>query len=168
MDPVRVLDAWRPTAPRSTNGSDNRSAIRYRAVIDQFDVESNKRYAADPNGATKCNIFAWDVTRAMAAEIPHWRFKDELNANAIFDWLSGEGTDYGWHWCTDSIARQRALEGFPTVVAWKNPVGVGHIAVVIPSKEPGVRIAQAGGANFADRSVVAGFGSRIVRYFTHD
>jgi len=170
MDPVRVLDAWRPTAPKITNGSDGRSAARYLAVVKQFDVEENKRYKPSPTGATACNIYCTDVTAAMAAPIPHWLFKTELNANATVDWLLASphgGSDYGWMECSSIEAHNAANNGFPTVVAWKNPTGIGHIAVVIPSSQPGVRIAQAGGANFFDRGVVAGFGTRVVRYFTH-
>ena len=51
--------------------SGNRSAANYNAVLDQFSVGNNPRYARR-NGNTYCNIFVWDATRAMGAEIPHW------------------------------------------------------------------------------------------------
>ena len=52
-----------------------------RLIVKQFDVERNPRYARSV-GATWCNIFLWDVTRALCPPIdldkpvgeavPHW------------------------------------------------------------------------------------------------
>ena len=65
-----------------TNDVGNRSAYHYFKVIEQFEVESSPRY--EPGKKTYCNIFAWDVTRAMGAEIPHWLIKgDKTGASAV-------------------------------------------------------------------------------------
>ena len=63
-------EAWKPSFASITSSAGSRSAAQYRKVIDQFNVESNKRYTPGEN--TYCNIFIWDVTRAMNAEIPHY------------------------------------------------------------------------------------------------
>lgn len=53
-----------------------RSREIYTNIIDQFAdyLESHPRYAAEVTGQrrTFCNIFAWDVSRAMNAELAHW------------------------------------------------------------------------------------------------
>ena len=60
-----------PTTPPVQSDASNRSVAIYNNVINQFAVGVNPRYQPSTN-ATYCNIFAWDVTRAMNAEIPHW------------------------------------------------------------------------------------------------
>jgi hypothetical protein len=143
----------------------NRSAALYNNVIAQFKVASNPRYAVTESGSTYCNIFMWDVTRAMGAEIPHYvdpntlearSYPDvtgarELNANGIYDWLSKKGGEYGWKRVTAAQAQALANEGRPVVTAWKNTTGGhGHVQVVVPSMDGaynenrGVAIAQAG------------------------
>lgn len=183
---IVVKDSFRPTNPPLTNGSDNRSPEKYLAVVRQFEVELNPRYTPGHQGGseTYCNIFLWDVTKAMSCEVPHWVDADgeptgvgrgkELNANAIFDWLVGEGFEHGWRRCTQAEAIERPLAGFPTIVVWKNPKGIGHVAVCIPSEEDKYRgttvpvIAQAGKTNFSSGLVTKGFGDRSLTYYTHD
>lgn len=182
MDMLQLTDASKPSYAPLTNGSDNRGPAQYLAVVKQFGVESNPRYTPR-GGNTFCNIFLWDVTRHMSCEIPHWyvaysktpegkvtALGNEYNANAVCDWLNGKWSqEYGWKSVIDGVnAMARANLGFPTVVAWKNPNGVGHVGVVIPGTQPGVRIAQAGATNFVDGDVTRGFGHRPVAYFTHD
>jgi len=152
--------------PSVTSTVYNRSAALYRAVIDQFSVETNPRYAVNKRGKndTYCNIFMWDVTRAMGAEIPHYVNPDtlepmyypnvkgarELNANGIYDWLGKVGGQYGWVQVTAEQAQNLANQGKPVVTAMRNNSGHGHVQVVCPSKdgvydpERGVTIAQAG------------------------
>jgi len=160
------------TAP-ITNDTGHRSAYDYAKVINQFEVEESERYR--PGDDTYCNIFAWDVTRAMGAEIPHWVLKqdrgssavdkdgefaveiskrDELNVNATVKWLKEYGERNGWRRVDARMAQQMAAEGHPAVAVWANPRGGhGHIAMVRPGSVPhetsrgpkGVAIAQAGG-----------------------
>lgn len=182
---ILVRDSFRPTNPALTNGSDNRRWSRYQAVIDQFEVEHNPRYTADHQGKgeTYCNIFLWDVTKAMSCEVPHWIDAEgeptgvgrgkELNANAVFDWLAGEGFDHGWKRCTATEAVTGPLNGFPTIVVWKNPLGIGHIAVCVPTKteDKGSSIpyiAQAGKTNFSYGLITKGFGDRSLTFYIHD
>ena len=175
-DGIHVLEAWLPTSPTMTNGPGDRNPDKYLAIIRQFDIVGNPRYTPR-NGTTFCNIFLWDVTKAMGAEIPHWvingvpdstRKGKELNANAVCDWLNtAPGKNQGWVPCSAGEAVANAKLGCPAIVTWKNPTGIGHVGVVIPSLFPGVRIAQAGGTNFFDGDVTKGFGTRAVSYFKH-
>lgn len=157
--------SWLPSNPSLTNHVGERSARAYANVIDQFGVETNERYRVNKNGTgdTYCNIFAWDVTRAMGAEIPHFinaatgvpmasagANVKELDANGVNDWLNSYGATYGWRKATPEEAQQYANAGMPAVTSWKNPSGHGHLQVVRPSADGtydqtrGVAIAQAG------------------------
>lgn len=164
---VTPYDASKAVTPSITSSPGARSAVQYRGVINQFDVENNPRYMVNKNGDndTYCNIFLWDVTRAMNAEIPHYvdpktlearSYPDvsgaqELNANGIYDWLGKKGSEYGWVRVSAEQAQQYANRGMPVVTAWKNEAGAhGHVQVVCPSEDGrydasrGVMIAQAG------------------------
>lgn len=159
-------ESWKPVYPPITNAAGARSAANYRAVINQFDVENNRRYAVNKlgNGDTYCNIFVWDVTRAMGAEIPYLvdaqtgearSFSDTsgayyMTANRMSDWLAKYGAQNGWKRVSAQEAQQYANQGHPAVAVWKNPNGHGHVQVVCPSADgtydaqKGVTIAQAG------------------------
>ena len=160
------FSASKPASPAVTSQKGARDPNVYRNVIDQFQVETNPRYAVNKRGKndTYCNIFLWDVTKAMGAEIPHYvdpqtlearTYQDsgtkELNANGIYDWLGKKGPDYGWVQVTPEQAQQYANQGLPVVTAWKNQEGGhGHVQVVCPSADGtyqasrGVTVAQAG------------------------
>ncbi len=187
-DGIHVLESYKPTNPKITNTADDRSADNYLAVVKQFDVENNHRYTPDHagHGETYCNIFLWDVTKAMNAEIPHWADSStgyptpmgkgvELNANAVVNWLvkdtsanTVEAESHGWREIPEPEAAIAASAGRPTVAVWRNPVGIGHVAMVIPSSEKGTRLAAAGTHCYADCSVQQSFGGRNVRYFYHE
>lgn len=164
---TKNANGWEPSQAVLTNGSDNRSPTAYRAVVEQFDVTYNPRYVKR-DGKTFCNIFLWDVTRALACEIPHWWGTRELNANDIAIWLTAHGADFGWKRITtaESAAKKAAL-GFPTVAAWHNVGGTGHVAVVIPGKDR-ISIAQAGAFNLWDEPLEKGFGTARPIFYSHD
>lgn len=157
--------SWIASNPPLTNHVGNRSAGTYRSVIEQFNVENNERYRVGKvNGSdTYCNIFAWDVTRAMGAEIPHYVYEStgepaqaggagisEQTANDVNDWLNIYGAKYGWKKVAAEEAQYYANQGMPAVTSWKNRNGHGHLQVVSPSMngeynaDKGVAIAQAG------------------------
>ena len=174
--------------PSIMSNAANRSASLYRSVIDQFSVETNPRYAIR-NGSTYCNIFMWDVTRAMGAEIPHYidpktqapryypdvKGASQMNANATYNWLHEHGSDYGWYEVTPEQAQVLANQGHPAVTAYKNPGGHGHVQVVCPSQDGrydakrGVTIAQAGRHfyNYAPITKVYNKSLPKVSYFAH-
>jgi hypothetical protein len=171
---VRIIPLYTNTRMRSTEA--------YRAVIDIFDVENAARYKKS-GGKTYCNIFVWDVTYAMGAEIPHYldpktgvpqlsfsEGNQYQNAPRMFDWLRDYGAGYGWNETSSINAIERANTGYPTVAVWKS-AGDGHIAMVVPQKneDTGVMIAQAGAANYNHASLNKGFGSnKTPLYYTHD
>ena len=167
---------WNVTAPL-TGGTTNRSASLLNRIVDQFDVEHTLRYVPR-GGTTFCNVFLNDVTRALACEINHLEIgaggPKELDANKMIEWVTGPtGRRHGWTECRDAAAARSAADrGFPTVVTWYNPKGIGHVAMAVPApldapSDGRVYIAQAGASNFRCGLVSRGFGSLPVRYFTH-
>ena len=98
------------------NNAANRSAAKYDAVLDYFNVGNRKRdqpasllenaryrpvfNQEKKRWSTWCNIYMHDVTRAMWASVPHWvqqRGKwNELSANSTFDWFLSAGRSSGW------------------------------------------------------------------------
>jgi hypothetical protein len=155
------VEHWRPTTPIVTSDLSDRSPERYRSVINQFRVESAERYRPFRNGSTYCNIFVWDVTRAMGAEIPMYtdpatgapRFYPDIRgarsmgAIAMCDWLEKHGPAHGWREVDAETAQLHANEGRPAVTSAGS---LGHVQMVCPSRDGlfdpirGVSIAQAG------------------------
>lgn len=152
-----------------TNAPGDRSPERLRAVLAQFGVLTSARYR--PRAPlTWCNIFAWDATRALGCEIPHFvgerPHRRELNANGICEWLVTAGPQHGWREVSVRAAEMEAAQGHPVVLAWRSPDPrkSGHVAMMLP----GGTIAQAGKRNLFDAPVEAGFGRHAPRFFAHD
>jgi hypothetical protein len=168
--PARECTSTRASAcvdpPLTNSAGAGRDPNTYAQVINQFGVGDNPRYARR-NGNTYCNIFAWDVTRAMGAELPHWRRHDgtpaqpfergayEMNANGTAQWLNQHGERYGWRRVSAAEAQAHANSGAPCVAIKENPGAIGHVAVVRPGEmtDRGPCIAQAGGRNFNEGHV---------------
>jgi len=178
--PVLPAEQWRPATPVLRSTPDARSPEQLRAVARQFDVEHAARYQPG-GGKTWCNIFLWDVTSALGAEIPHWvNFGGgpaepghgmEQSANSVVRWLQDVGGAHGWVEVDEATARADASAGRPAVAVWANPLPnhSGHVALVLPD-QPGVTgpvIAQAGARNYAAAPLARGFGPYKPRYFTH-
>lgn len=178
---ITPVDAWKESVPSVVNAPGARHANAYVDVVKQFDVVNNPRYKPSKLGfgETYCNIFCWDVTFALGCEIPHWvdPFGNrvavgkgkELNANATFDWLGAKGfNDLGWMVVSEKTAINRASFGFPTVVIWKNPGGIGHVAIVMPSTGAAM-ISQAGKNNLYNAALTSGFGHiQPLKFATHE
>lgn len=160
-----------------TNDSSSRSPEALRAVLAQFNVESSPRYqpkrGADGKLTTFCNIFMWDATRALMAEIPHWVGEEgdrrELNCNNTLGWLELHGPAAGWRETKDPlVAAAHASNGGPAIVIWRNPSGgPGHVAMLLPSSGTEVRIAQAGARCLFDVPLDEFGVVHGRRYFTH-
>ncbi|MFL5354695.1 peptidoglycan-binding protein [Archangium sp.] len=171
--------AWIPVDAPVRGNPSNRNANTYNEVLNQFAVGVNPRYTPR-GGNTYCNIFVWDATRAMGAEIPHWvdgagnptgvGKGRELNANATVDWLHQHGGEQGWRKVSAEEAQRLANQGHPATAVWKNPSGIGHVAMVRPGEitSQGPAIAQAGGRNFNNGHVKDSFGTRPVEYWVND
>ena len=183
---VLPVECWKPTTPAVTSSVDDRSPELYRAVIDQFRVETAQRYKPGEN--TFCNIFVWDVTSAMGAEVPHYvdtatgeaRYYPDINgatgmgAIATDDWLSRYGALYGWFEADAETAQRYANSGKPAITSAGK---LGHVQVVSPSKNGaydssrGAAIAQAGRivSNYTYLSDIYGnSGQKSVRYWVHE
>lgn len=175
-------DAWWSCTALITGGSTNRSPELLDRIIDQFDL-AHERYQPKAEG-TKCNILVWDVTRALACEIPQRELVNnqliQLNANAMYNWLNGpRAREHRWTEVAEQVARARADAGFPVVVAQYNPGGPGHMAVGRPAPHaPGgppapedgkLWIAQAGGKNLRYARVADTFLPQFPkRFFFHE
>src|SRR5215471_523769 len=170
--------------PPLRNSPGQRDPAIYSQLVNQFAVGNNPRYLPD-NGNTYCNIFAWDVSRAMGAEIPHWidsagniaapgaPHASEVNINGGINWMRSHGvTQFGFRACSPQDAQDAANQGKLAVIMWKNTgSGHGHVAVVRPGTVTtgGPEIAQAGRHNFNDGHVINGFGQLgPLEYFSHD
>ena len=184
--------AWLPASFNHTSAPERRNAATLKQVIGQFNVESATRYLPGRNNTTYCNIFVWDVTRALGCEIPHYVDKKsgaprvyphtegayELDANGVYNWLVRQGADYGWREVTPAEAQYYANAGYPAVTAWhNNGGGAGHVQIICPSQngdyDPvrGVTVAQAGSRNFAYAHINATMGADKIaqtRYFVHE
>jgi hypothetical protein len=178
---------WVPATPAVVNSSSNRSPENYNEIVRQFDVASATRYAPGRNGHTYCNIFVWDVTRALGCEVPHYidpasgapmEYPDtsganELNALAMGRWLASAGQRYGWREVTPEQAQLQANLGRPAVAVSSS---VSHISMVVPSETPyspalGVAVAQAGSivTNYSYLgNIYSDNGLKSVRYFVHE
>ena len=91
----------------------------------------------------KGNIYTWDVTLAMGAEIPHWVNGNECLVPDMKNWLSSEeGIAAGWRSATEAEAIANANTGRPTV----SLVPDKNVQVVRPQLYAGVdvMVAQAG------------------------
>jgi hypothetical protein len=155
----------------------------YSQLINQFAVGDNPRFLAGA-GKTYCNIFVWDVTRAMGAEIPHWidaagsiaapgaPDSFEININAGVTWMKNHGVSgHGWESATPEQAQAAANQGKIAVVMWKNETGGhGHTAIVRPGTldSNGPATAQAGRHNFNLGHVRLGFGGNgPLKFYVH-
>jgi hypothetical protein len=163
------------------NESGNRSVEHYNLVIDQFDVESNPRYIPR-EGKTYCNIFVWDVTRAMRAEIPHWTntlgepvshdFYGAIrkSCNSMYYWLYSLGSKYGWYKADISRAIIFASQGKPSIAIYHNPHGNGHIAIILPDQptDDGPFCAQAGKQCYRRIHLKIAFGDKTPEFWIHE
>ncbi|MDR0446653.1 MAG: hypothetical protein LBH17_06490 [Oscillospiraceae bacterium] len=178
---------WVPASPVYTNMPSERSPENYIAAVAQFDVTQAPRYAPGRNGHTYCNIFVWDVTRALGCEVPHYidpasgapmEYPDtagasELNALSMGRWLASTGKSYGWVEVSPEQAQLQANRGRPAVAVSS---AVSHISMVVPSRtdyDPrlGVAVAQAGSVvtNYSYLgNIYSDAGMKSVRYFVHE
>ena len=169
--------------PPLTNAAESRNADDYEQLINQFAVGYNPRYLPG-GGNTYCNIFVWDVTRAMDCPIPHWITKDgaiaepfaatayEININGGVNWMQAYGVpDHGWKKLDAATAQEYANAGKAAAALWQNPTGGhGHTAIVRPGAltAKGPATAQAGSINFNSGHLQDGFGNLKPLFYGHD
>lgn len=136
-----------------------------------FAVNKSPRYQpqkVDGRLITFCNIFLWDWSISMCAEIPHFVDGKEMVINATIDRLR-TGKEDGWRDCGQDDAHAMAKTGMPVIVTWYNPHrGPGHVAVVEPEKR--LTVAQAGRICGYGLSLSAAFGAQrlsSLQYWYH-
>ena len=168
-----------PASPPLRGNPAMRTAVTYDNVINEFAVASNPRYA-QRDGNTYCNIFAWDVTRAMGAEIPHWvdnaghpqpyNSGHEMDANSTNRWLNQHGPEQGWRPVSAAEAQRLANLGFPAVASIDESPDIGHIGVVRPGSDSGQgpALAQAGATNTNHSHVFDHFPRSGTQFFVND
>ena len=168
--------------PPLTNDPAHRDPAVLDQLVNQFAVGNNPRYLPT-HGNTFCNIFLWDVTRAMGNQIPHWvddvgniaqpfaHGASETNANFVVTWMETIGVPkHGWTASDPGEAQDFANLGKLAVVMFKNPAGHGHLAVVRPGTvtDKGPTTAQAGRHNFNSGHETDGFHDLPVKYFVNE
>lgn len=137
---------WKPIDPILTSSEGDRSRENYNAVIDQLWVEKNQRYT-DRDNKTFCNIFMWDVTKAMGAEIPYYvnrqtgaaeEYRPGILADAYqqsaadyYRWMNRHGAEYGWKKVSAKEGQEAANRGEPAVALYL----FGHCQVIRPFPE---------------------------------
>jgi hypothetical protein len=182
------VNGWIAATPSIVSTEEYRDPNLYRAVVSQFMVENSERYRPR-DGKTYCNIFMWDVTAAMGAEISHYtdpvtgvpRYRPDnegaiaMNAVRIDTWLSNHGRNYGWREVDAETAQYHANQGRPAVTTSGSN---GHVQVVVPSRDGGfdpvrgVTIAQAGGRLTSYAYITETYSASTlknqVRYWVHN
>jgi len=186
---IMPVEQWKPATPAIVSDSRLRSPEIYRAVIEQFQVETADRYRPFRNGNTYCNIYVWDVTRAMGAEVPLYtdpttgapryypdiKGAKSMGAIAMDKWLGTHGPAYGWREVSAEAAQMHANRGKPAVTTAGSK---GHVQIICPSRDGGydpvrgVTVAQAGRivTNYTHISSIYGSNSlnNNVRYWVCD
>lgn len=127
--------------------------------------ESSPRYQPQL-GVTACNIFLWDVTTVLGAEVPHWVGRKETRANDLVEAMTEPGGRWGYAETSPDAAQRAANAGRPVVVGWRNDAGPGHVALLLPGHAVGaMRVAQAGRVCASSMALVEAFGLRPVHFF---
>jgi len=187
------MEQWRPVEFDRINKADARSPVSLLLALAQLAVTAHLRYrptqtTTRADGKTWCNIFAWDSTRALDAEIPHWYAgsrltgdgiksqRIELMALGMIGWLRAEGERAGWILVSPEAARGAANQGRPAGVTWENKSvsaagkrAPSHIAILLPSPDGGPQlIAQAGAECLFGESIARGFGNaKPLEFWAH-
>lgn len=149
---------------------------RLKGVLADLDVERAIRYSPQPK--TKCNIYFTDIVRNMGIPAPtHWMTSGgdpakvgqgiEMSANRLTVWFRDHGGRYGWWKADEGTACSAAERGHIVAAIWQSDGRrePGHVALVLGEVEGVTRISQAGGENFRDCSLAAGFGKRACQFW---
>lgn len=138
-----------------------------------LDAVTNINPATNPDlqpgangGTTWCNKFLYLVLRQLGIVIPWAQYG--VRVNDMISWI-GAGND-GWYQVPDANTAQNiVLNGGVAIVTYFNPIpgASGHAAIILPTTDADVQIAQAGAHNYNQCSIPTGFGSLPVVFFAH-
>jgi hypothetical protein len=141
--------------PRVAGMSDEERCRDLHAIVQMLDVANSPRYLPTIKH-TYCNIYAYDVCHLAGVYLPRvwWMSKalidisrgldpgvvygktvSELTANALFDWLSEWGDEFGWQRCATVNELQDAANrgSLGVICAQRKQLSTsGHIVVVLP------------------------------------
>lgn len=162
-------DVWKAVQAPVQSREGKRTRELLEQVIRQFAVSTNPRYGEDAPGKPRAHIFAWDVSRAMGCEIPHFVGAKELTLAQTCDWLRHEGPMRGWH----RVGEYEVLEAVDKgqlVIAMPKDIKVKLLAVVAPQEPPADMKPRLTGACLKRGSGFSNmdcFGVRPVEFFTH-
>ncbi|MEW6430282.1 MAG: hypothetical protein AB1730_02135 [Myxococcota bacterium] len=162
-------DVWKAVQAPVQSREGKRSRELLEQVIRQFAVSTNPRYGEDAPGKPRAHIFAWDVSRAMGCEIPHFVGAKELTLAQTCDWLRHEGPMRGWHRVGEYDVLDAVNRG-QLVIALPKDIKVKLLAVVAPQEPaPDGKPRLTGaclkrGYGFTPQEC---FGVRPVEFFTH-
>lgn len=142
-------------------------------VVNNFAFIPHRRAIANGSGGfdptqllTLCNAYVTCCTAGLGCAVP------PMKANSQYAWLGSAGGQVaGWTPVDAETARQRAQLGRPTVAALANPLGHGHIALVVPADPagpPGVYVSSAGVVNHVRTPLARSFGTFTPQYWTHE
>lgn len=168
----------------STYPEVKRSATEYIKQIEKLEVETNPKFL--PGEYTYCNVYAFEVAKAMGVALPEVNGKPML-ANQMYHWFQGEeAKNQGWIEITEKEARSAANKGQPTFAVREGDVvkdkvtkqiidyhsGSGHIATVVPYVE-GMKIEEiidgkkvSGSTGSPDQTFISQAGSTNYSYST--
>lgn len=165
---LKGRDVWKAVQAPVVSREGTRSRALYDQVIKQFGITVNPRYDDDAPGKPRGHIFAWDVSRAMGCEIPHFVGAKELTLAQTVDWVRHEGPMRGWRRVSDLW---ETVEAGKMVVAVPKQPTVKHIAVVAPQDPPTDGKPRFTGACLIRSAAGATremFGVMAIEYFFHD
>jgi len=178
---ARAFAIGDPAAPRRRAAS---NAADLAAIISFLDVERGARYQPTST-ATYCNIYAYDycylakvylprvwwmgsaltdLSQGRPVEVRYGVTVHELNANALFTWLTDFGARFGWRRVFDPEAIQAHANGggVGVICAQRKELNrSGHIAAVVP--ETATNQAARNGANVV-RPLQSQAGAHNFRY----
>lgn len=112
---------WEPINAPVRSAPSLRSRARYDEVLNQFGVGTNPRYGSSPS-----SVFAWDVTRAMGAELPAYEHGRPVDLRAR---LEATGTSSGWRQVSEAEAQAWANRGSPSLIVGRATRGPDGTAV---------------------------------------
>ena len=164
----RAFPLGEPGRPQRGTGTPAQRAAEQIAIVRYLDVENSARYQPG-GGSTFCNIYACDYCYLNNAYLPRvwWtaraiaslsagapvvaRYADtvnELNANALYDWLRDFGASFGWTrvGTLDELQQSADQGGLGLICAQRTDLNrSGHIVAVVPQSAPLLLAQRAGG-----------------------
>lgn len=186
-DGGRAHPLGEPGMSRRAGGTAEERARQLLDVVRYLDPENSSHARYAPKTATTyCNIYAYDFCYLAGAYLPRVFWKDaalarlrngetvpvqydqtvqELNANALHDWLADHGEAFGWRGTTSlDVLQASANDGEVCLMVAKHVNGnySGHIVAVVP--EHGSLVAARGGEGGVLRPVESQAGRKNHRF----